>query len=293
VWKSSGCGKALPPTQVPTTPGQRTGYTEFHVQQTGATLAATDLSKAVSRQFFVRVPADYDVNKAYRVVYITQGCGTLNAGRDATYPLFSESLGGTEQAVYVAVSLPPNMPNNTCYDNRAGMSSQEWEAFDLFHNFVESRYCVDNNRIYTAGYSSGGWISNMWGCYLAGIPTPPRKFLPKWALRGRASVTGGIVDGNPPCNGPVAGIWIHDAGDMENVIAGSITALNSALKMNKCEGSPTVPWTGLPAGVGCKQYTACPKEYPIVFCTTTGLGHQDQQNSAVPGFKKFFDLMNP
>jgi poly(3-hydroxybutyrate) depolymerase len=133
----------------------------------------------------------------------------------------------------------------------------------------------------------------MWGCYFAGIPTPPRKFLPKWALRGRASVTGGIIDGNPPCNGPIAGIWIHDAGDMENVIAGSITALNSALKMNKCEGSPTVPWTGLPAGVGCKQYTACPKEYPIVFCTTTGLGHQDQQNSAVPGFKKFFDLMNP
>jgi hypothetical protein len=42
----------------------------------------------------------------------------------------------------------------------------------------------------------------------------------------------------------------------------------------------------------CVQYTDCPKEYPVVFCTTNGQGHNDQSNRAIPGFKDFFDMMN-
>ena len=37
-WPSSGCGKPLPANQVPTVPGSRTGYTEYTVMETGATL---------------------------------------------------------------------------------------------------------------------------------------------------------------------------------------------------------------------------------------------------------------
>ena len=289
VWKSSGCGKDLPANQQPTTPGQRQGYTEYHVMQTGATLAATDPSKAVDRLFWIRVPANYDKNKAYRVVYIGQGCGGGN-GRDNTWTLFDESRGGSEQAIYVAMALPPNNPNGACYDNEAGASSQEWEAFALFHAVVESKYCADNNRVYIAGYSSGGWVANMWGCYFAGIPDPPRKFAPNFRLRGQASVTGGLP-AIPQCNGRVAGIWIHDAGDTANVIAGSYAARDRVLAANGCAGSPTAPWA--PMSDVCVQYTACPKEFPVVFCTTNGQGHGDQPTRALPAFAKFFDMMGP
>jgi polyhydroxybutyrate depolymerase len=293
VLKSSGCGKPLPANQVKTVTGSRTGYTEYHVKQTGETITVAHPEKAVDRQFFVRVPVDYDPNKAYRVVYVYQGCSAnANEGDTATYPLFNEGQGGTEQAIYVAVSLPPNHPNNNCYDNRAGNESQEWEAFQMFHDKVESLYCADNNRIYITGYSSAGWVSNMFSCYFGGIPDPPRKFLPKYALRGRAATSGGLIPDNmPACNGPVAAMYLHDAGDTTNLIAGSKLGLDNTLKQNKCVGSQTMPWPGMTDV--CVQYTDCPKDYPVVFCTTNGQGHNDQSSRAIPGFKKFFDMMNP
>jgi polyhydroxybutyrate depolymerase len=292
VLKSSGCGKPLPGNQVKTVAGSRTGYTEYHVKQTGESITVSHQEKAVDRQFFVRVPVDYDPNKAYRVVYIYQGCSAnANEGDTATYPLFNEGQKGTEQAIYVAVSLPPNHPNNNCYDNRAGNESQEWEAFQMFHDKVESTYCADNNRIFVSGYSSGGWVANMFSCYFGGIPDPARKYLPKYAVRGRAATSGGLIPDNmPACNGPVAAMYLHDAGDTTNLIAGSKLGLDNTLKQNKCVGSQTMPWASM-ADV-CVQYTDCPKEYPVVFCTTNGQGHNDQSNRAIPGFKDFFDMMN-
>jgi poly(3-hydroxybutyrate) depolymerase len=288
VWKSSGCGKPLPANQMPTVPGLRTGYTEYHVHQTGATLAATDPTKAADRLFWVRVPADYNPSRAYRVVYLLQGCGGGN-GRDNVYPLFDEKQGGSEQAIYVAVALPPNMPNGACYDNRAGTSSQEWEAFQLMHDVVEANYCADNNRIFVAGYSSGAWVANMWGCYFAGIPSPPRKFAPSYSIRGRAGVAGALP-AVPPCNGPVAAFSIYDPSSGEGSVAGSYAARDLTLKMNGCSNSATSPWPGKPDV--CVQYVDCPKQYPVVFCTTQGLGHSDESSIAIPSFTKFFDSMN-
>lgn len=98
-WPSAGCGKEKPADQVETIPGTRTGYTEYHVTQTGATLGTVDTSKAGERQFFVRVPFDYDQNRPYRIVYVGQGCGAQHAGKTNTYPLFNDTQGGTEQAI--------------------------------------------------------------------------------------------------------------------------------------------------------------------------------------------------
>jgi hypothetical protein len=317
-WPSSGCGKPLPPEQVSTIPGSRTGYTEWHVTQTGATLVADNPKWAGERQFFVRVPYDYDPSRAYRVVYVGHGCGTTHGGKISTDPLFDEQRGGSEQAVYVGLSVPDNSANPGCYDNNNGPGSQEWEAFDLIHTFVEKTYCVDNNRIFVSGYSTGGWLSNMWSCYFGGVPSPPldepdvaagrseRKFSPKWAVRGGARMTGSLPPNQPlACNGPSAGIWVHDVLDPNNKLATNIAALNLALKTNGCTGDyaagPKRPWApaedieGLKGGA-CQEYTGCPaevaKNYPLVFCTTSGLYHADQPAS-IPAFTAFFDLMNP
>jgi Putative esterase len=318
-WPSSGCGTPLA-APVTTIPGSRTGYLEYHVTQTGQNLTSTpETGNAGERQFFVRVPADYDENRPYRIVYIGQGCGAQHAGKTNTYALFNEAQGGTEQAIYVGVSVPDNAVNPGCYDNNTGPKSQEWEAFDLMHTLIEKTYCVDNNRIYVAGYSTGGWLSNMWGCYFGGTPDAPldqpdidlgqahRKFSPKWAVRGHANVTGSLPPNQPqPCNGPSAGFWLHDALDKSNLIETNIKALELSLKTNGCTGNykegPKKPWApaetimGLQSGV-CQEYTGCPadvaKKYPLVFCTTSGLGHADQASSAIPAFTTFFNLMDP
>ena len=314
---STGCGQALPAEQVSTIPGSRTGYTMWFVNQTGATLAEDVPAAAGERQFFVRVPFDYDPNKPYRVVYIGQGCGAKRAGKTNTHPLFIEAQGGTEQAIYVGLSVSDNSPNAGCYDNNSGAKSLEWEAFDLIHTFVEKTYCVDNNRVFVDGYSTGGWLANMYSCYFGGTPSPPlddadlkagrteRKFSPKWAVRGGVRMTGSLPPNQPKaCNGPSAGLWIHDTLDKSNLLETNVAALNLALKTNGCEGDyengPKRPWApaeDIPGLEGvCQEYTGCSakmsKNYPLVFCTTTGFGHADQP-SVIPAATKFFDMMNP
>jgi hypothetical protein len=308
VIPSTGCGKPPPAGQVQSIPDSRTGYTEYFVTQTGANLVATDPTTAGERQYFVRLPADYDQAKPYRIVYVGQGCGALRAGRTNTYALFDTKYGGTDDAIYVGVSVPDNDRNPGCYDNNSGPESQEWEAFDLMHTAIEASFCVDNNRIFVAGYSTGGWLSNMWGCYFGGVK-PDRKFAPDWAIRGHVNVTGSLPPNQPvPCNGPSAGLWIHDSLDKSNLIATNIAALELNLTTNGCTGNykdgPKEPWSvtaggaipGL-AGDVCQEYTGCSedmrKNYPLVFCTTNGEGHGDQPKNAIPAFTQFFDLLNP
>lgn len=310
---SSGCGRALPAQQLATIAGSRSGYTELFVTQTGAALADDQPDKAGNRQFFVRVPADYDKQRPYRVVYVLQGCGSLRSADKLTYPLFDEQRGGTEQAVYVAVSVPDGRtaPSN-CYDDTSGATSQEWEAFDLIHGFVESHYCVDNERIFVAGFGSGGWVANMFGCYFGGTPSPPlddadlaaglaqRKFAPRWPVRGRAVVSGQLPVNQPlACNGPGAGLWIHDVNDHSDLLQGDINALELALASNGCTGTfqdgPKEPWAPAdeigPLIGTCQRYTGCPADvlerYPLVFCTVEATTHTDHANELIPAFTAF------
>lgn len=308
-WKSSGCGQALPEQQVATEPGTRTGYTEWVVSQPGASLNPTKPLLPSTRRFSVRVPADYDPNRPYRVVYLARGgCDAQDTYSQVSYDLFDEARGGSEQAVYVDIALPNYASNPNCYDTTTGLDSLEYEAFELMHDLVESRYCVDNNRIFVAGYSQGGGLSNMWGCYFAGIPEKPRRFLPKWAVRGHAVVAGWREANQPvPCNGPGAGIWIHDVGDMSQGMYDSNTsALMLAMQANGCSGGyddgPKQSWApvanvpGLEDGA-CQLYTGCSSQassdYPLVFCNAQGAGGTDRSELAIPAFTAFFASMDP
>jgi hypothetical protein len=307
VARGAGCGKPLPANQPMTVPGRPNGYLQYTVMGTGATLAGPQLQKAGPRTFWVRVPADYDPNRAYRVVYIGQGCGAYNSANTNTYQLYSESEGGTEEAIYVALDIPTDLANMDCYDNQTGAASQEWEAFELFHGVVDANYCVDNDHVFVAGYSTGGWLANQWGCYFAGdgqhpwngVPggggaSAPRTFAPRYHIRGQAVVAGGEPTNSPPCNGPVSAIWVHDTLDSGHPIAGDQAALARVLRMNGCEGSPTAPWhPEIPALTSCQQYSSCPADYPVVFCTTNGEGQTAESPIAIPAFTLLLEQVSP
>jgi poly(3-hydroxybutyrate) depolymerase len=302
VLPGAGCGKPIPETAPVTKPGTPKGYMHYTVQGTGATLAGTIPAKVGPRTFWVRVPADYDPEHAYRVVYIGQGCGGFDSANTNTLSLYKEGLNGNEEAIYVALDIPRDMANMDCYDNRDGKASQEWEAFELFHKVVDENYCVDNNRVYVSGYSTGGWLANMWGCYFGGTPDPakPRRFAPCYHIRGQAAVTGGEPTEQPTCGGPVAAIWIHDQNDNGNPITGSKEALKRVGMSNMCNTNyddktiqePWHPEEPLLVDI-CKKFKDCPADYPVVFCTTLGLGHADQKERATVAFKHFFDELNP
>jgi hypothetical protein len=297
ILRGAGCGKPRPADQPVTTPGQNTGWKPFTVMTTGATLAGLDPTKVGTRTFWVRLPADYDPRTAYRVVYIGGEYGSTEP--TDVYPMFNEAMGGTEKAIYVALTVDSKQGDDDGYDEADGPASYEWEAFQLFQAVVDDTYCVDNNRIYAVGNDPGGFVANMWGCYFAGDgerpasdPTTPRAFARQYHLRGQGSVAAGDVPNDPPCNGPVAALWIHDTNDGDVPIALARAARDRVLTMNGCAGSPTADWHHEIAGLEtCETYTACPPDYPVVFCQTTGLGHQWQASAAVPAWTLLFDQL--
>jgi hypothetical protein len=282
-----GTGGPLPTTGCTKDPGQPLGeWQVYSVPLTGETLG--EPHQHTSREIFVRLPPDYNPATPYRVVYIGVGCSAPD-GASAAYPLWDTGQGGDPNAIYVALSLPDPPTNNNCYDNRAGVDSIEWESLDHDHAFVSDKFCIDNNKVFMGGYSSGGWIANMFSCYFGGIPSPPRKFLPNVQLRGAMAVAGCWIEGNPECNGPVGGLWIHDEQDGgANPYSCAQEQKERLLIQNGCVGTETEPWGADFFNAGeCVKYTGCPAEYPVIFCTTTGRGHGSQNDNAVAGFNRF------
>ncbi len=290
VVPSAGCNKPVPGTQLLAT------YSQYTMHVTGATLDASFSVEPHDRNYFVWLPKAYDPSKAYRTTFLFMGCGARNAAATATYRLMTAD----PDSVYVAMNMPPaGFPpdGKDCYDNTVGRSSVEWEFMGLVASQVQKDFCIDENRLFVSGYSSGAWVSNMFGCYFSG-KDPNRRFGPDISVRGQASVTGGPVLPDVPCGGKVAALWIHDSDDHENIIGGnSNNSLPRVLTANGCAGGVkglTEPW-GSSSSLSdvCRRYTSCPAEYPVVFCTTSGKGHSSQDNLALPGFIEFEDLLKP
>jgi poly(3-hydroxybutyrate) depolymerase len=285
------------------TPGQ---YVRFTLTVACAPADARD------RLYYVRLPPNYDPNRPYRVVYLGQGC---NPPQDllstrSVYPMETVSdpdaiLVEMQQGFYNraeynngnCTDTPSNNLCHYCFDDGAATTapdSREYGYFDLLHKAIENDFCVDTDRQFYAGYSSGGWMAHQMGCQFPDV------------LRAQGSVTGGLPPAINSCakecvDHKIAGFFIHDAMDSANVYAGSVQALERLLELNGCKGgrtmatAPTEPYsiTGVPndANFSCVRYTGCPVDYPIVFCTSLGKQHEPQTGAAVPGFWEFFKAL--
>jgi poly(3-hydroxybutyrate) depolymerase len=229
-------------------------------------------------------------------------------------------------ATYNSTSCVPNGGGTStsacqyCFDDWADISpsspipdaadkmAMEKAYFDALHKKIESTYCVDKNRQFFTGYSSGGWLAQQLGCWFPDV------------LRAQGNVTGGLppvlktnVTGvNDYCvQHPIPGFLIHNNPDTSNAFQGSVDAASRLFALNGCTGTfspPPLPSstaalpdglqeytiTGVPntGSFRCYQYTTCPAESPIVFCVSTDSLHTNTQATrAVPGFWEFFSKL--
>ena len=291
VAPSPGCGD---PTSGGTVFG---GFGEYSVPVSGQTLDPAFSVEPHDRHYFVWLPKDYDNTKPYRVTFQYMGCGDRNAGATQNYRLMSQD----PESIYVGMNMAPaGLPpaGKDCFDVSVGKQSVEWEFMGLVASAVQRVFCVDEHRLFVAGYSAGASVANFFGCYFAG-KDPNRKFGPDIMIRGQSGVSGTPVLADVPCSGEkAAALWIHDTDDKENLLSGNQgVSLPRVLAANGCTNGlngPHVPWGSTTLlNSWCTRYAACPAEYPVVFCTTSGRGHSAQDDLAIPGFIEFQNLMNP
>lgn len=264
---STGCGKAIPAQQ---TLGMFVKYDET------ITASALVTPKWQPRQYWVWLPPNYDNKKPYPVVFVGPGCG--GKGNNAI-PI--QNASGND-AIVVGLDYSAAATGRECFMTEA-FPDPEVNYVEETVAHVDEQFCVDKSRRFIEGFSSGSWISYLMGCVDGG---------PGGLFKGQANATGNWQGSLPDsaCKGPTAYFGSHDMGDPDgyNKYPGG---RDHVLKMNGCtmpvatmpyDPGPMVKAPNAGSTVNCVQYMGC--KVPTVFCTTTGLGHNDQVASGLTTF---------
>jgi polyhydroxybutyrate depolymerase len=249
----------------------------------------------VDRDFSIRLPDNYDPNKAYPVFYGGSGCGTqaIPPQKGPGFEVSGENVGirvGLQQVVSDpfscfadgAIRCSPDIKNVADCKN-----GPEIPYFRAVQKWVEENTCVDLGKAFVGGSSSGAWEALLAGCASADT------------VRGTFSVAGGLRENRWACNGPSAAFMIVSTPDQANPVGpldkintaedtfGSAPAREELLERNGCKGSASAVYD--PKYPLCKKYTDCPAAYPVVWCefpngnhTQTNYENADYANAIVP-----------
>jgi polyhydroxybutyrate depolymerase len=255
-----GSGAAGTGGGMTTAPKPSAGCGTTTTQALNQWVAGTFTVSGSSRTTAVRLPTGYDPNRAYPVIVLLHGCGS------GTNNVPMENATGSN-AILVRGT---GSASGTCWSTTA--NGADVALVDAMIADVKARFCADEGRLFTVGYSSGSWLVNQLTCIRAGV------------LRGAATVTGGeAASGN--CGGPVARMFVHDTDDTDNVISGSEKARDRQLTQNGCDKS-MAPVATDPSP--CVRYPGCPAAYPVVWCATSGQKHNRQDSWVPAAFWNFF-----
>lgn len=222
----------------------------------------------LDRRFDLVIPADYDPDRPYPLVFAWHGRG--GSGQLARlYFKVEEAAAG--QAIFVYPDgLPlPEMGGQTGWD--LDPANEDFALFDAILEDLSSRLCIDPARVFSTGHSFGGYMSNALGCARAGI------------VRAIAPVAGGGPFG--ACQGPVAAWLAHGAGDTTVPLSQGEGARDRWRTANSCSeaAAPTDP-------APCVAYADCDPGFPVHWCQhdEPDLGGHGWPQWAGPAIWSFF-----
>lgn len=229
VTPSAGCGK--PPTL---SSGPRS------IQSSGRT-----------RNFILRVPANYDNNRPYRVVFGFHWnggtAGDVDSGGTSGYSWSYYGLRAisNDSAIFVA---PQGLGNGWANSN-----GEDLTFVDDMVRLIDAGLCVDTNQRFAGGFSYGGGMSFALAC---ARPT---------VFRAVAVYAGGQLSG---CNGgtqPVAYIGLHGLRDPVLPIATGRSLRDRFVRNNGCTPqNPPEPARGSLTHV-VTTYSGCRAGYPVAW----------------------------
>ena len=224
------------------------------------------------RTYYVQLPASYSASKQYPVVFQFHPMGGSAEQALNEYGISK----GLPDAIYVT----PQGLVSTSAGSDAGTagwpntSGQDIAFTKAMLADVQGKYCVDNARIFSVGFSYGGMMSFAIGCEMGDV------------FRAIAPMSGALYsDFNCKGTGHAVAMWgSHGLNDTVVPIADGRSALAKILQQNHC-GTTTVPIDPSP----CVSYQGCDAGYPVTWCEWDGPHNVPSfGTSAITAFFKSF-----
>ena len=296
VAASMGCGK-MPPMAASTIGTAAKGlYGKFTIPISAQSVldfnAMPGMNKMVTREYFVRLPDNYDNTKPYRVIYQGPGCSQAQDA-DLMTPhaqpaLASDPNSAGARTGAILVQMQQGTYNPAAYNgancsvtNMSGCNASSAYCFDDWASepgtpqtssipdgppsgtvAMEKAYFGALHKAIEDTYCVDktrefytGYSSGGWLAQQLGCWFPD-------VLRAQANVTGGIppiINSNPSycVQHPIAYFSIHNNPDPSNAFQGSIDGAKRVFALNGCTGTfPTPPAPGaatIPAGLEVYQ----------------------------------------
>jgi polyhydroxybutyrate depolymerase len=201
-----------------------------------------------TRTYVLSVPTGTAGAAPLALVFVWHGAN-LNGGlARQLFNLESKSNGA-------AIFVYPDGLGAGVWDTSSG--SADIQLFTALVNSLSSDYCIDANRIFSTGHSTGAGMTNALGCAYSNV------------LRAIAPVAG-----TPPaapgrtCSGKVAALIAHGDNDPLVPFSQGQATRDYFTSQNGCT-TQTATWAPEPA---CVQYQGCQPDLPVVWCVHDG-GH--------------------
>lgn len=211
------------------------------------------------RSYQLYLPQGYDPQRAYPVVFRFHG----STGNGLSGGLDIQNVAAKDLIV-----VSPDGLNATWSQGNTDIA-----LFDALVAQVESEYCVDRGKLFSYGFSAGAGFAELLSCIRGDT------------LRGVGAIEGYEWARGKTCEGPVAAWLLHDSSDTAAPIAGGKAARDRLLAQNGCSNDSET------AGTSCVRYLGCSAGQPVVWCETSGRGH-DIRGDYNPGeFWKFIQSL--
>jgi len=225
-----------------------------------------------TRTYYVQLPTNYSSSKQYPVIFQFHPMGGSAEQALNEYGISK----GIPDAIYVTpqglVSVSPGSDAGTAgWPNTSGQDIAFTKAMLAD---VQAKYCVDNARIFSVGFSYGGMMSFAIGCEMGDV------------FRAIAPMSGALYsDFNCKGTGHAIAMWgSHGLNDTVVPIADGRAALAKILQQNHC-GTTTTPIDPSP----CVSYQGCDAGYPVTWCEWDGPHNVPSfGTSAITAFFKSF-----
>jgi polyhydroxybutyrate depolymerase len=208
------------------------------------------------RTYALRVPEGYQPGRAYPLVFRFHGSG----GNGESGGLDIERATDDGALIVAPDGLNQNWTNETA----------DLALFDALLAELGAQYCVDLERVYAYGFSAGAGFSELLACKRGN------------QLRAIGAVAGWDRTRGASCQRPVAAWLAHDLDDEAVTIEMGRAGRDQLLQLNGCSNQT------MPSG-DCVRYQGCAA--PVVWCETTGLGHNIRGDYAPEQVWAFFSSL--